>query len=68
MSDEAVRIKIADESSKDSCFGYRPMGSAIAVPGLADRAEQSIQILSRWAGILAFAGALAAISYFLFRG
>ncbi|EQA97374.1 hypothetical protein V475_01000 [Sphingobium baderi LL03] len=44
------------------------MGKALAAPAFADRAEQSIQLLSRWAGIAAFVGALAAISYFLFRG
>ncbi|MGC4252972.1 MAG: hypothetical protein QM605_16295 [Sphingobium sp.] len=68
MSDEAVQIKTMNESTKRSRFDYRPMGRAVAGSGLADRAEESIQFLSRWAGIVAFAGALAAISYFLFRG
>jgi len=68
VSDEAVQIKIANEISKSSGFNYRPMGRALAAPAFADRAEQSIQLLSRWAGIAAFAGALAAVSYFLFRG
>lgn len=67
MVDEAVQFKIKSESQKGSRFDYRPMGRAGAA-GFAERAEESIQLLSRWAGIIAFAGALAAISYFLFRG
>lgn len=31
----------------------------------ADRAERGIQLLSRWAGILAFAGALAGIVWLI---
>ena len=33
---------------------------------MVDRAEQGIQFISRWAGILAFAGALAGIVYLIF--
>ncbi|WP_375195437.1 hypothetical protein [Sphingobium sp.] len=32
----------------------------------ADRAESGVQLLSRWAGILAFVGAVAAIAYLIF--
>lgn len=33
---------------------------------IADRAERGVQLVSRWAGILAFAGALAAIAWLIF--
>ena len=32
----------------------------------ADRAESGIQLVSRWAGILAFVGAVAAIAWLIF--
>ncbi|EPR16001.1 hypothetical protein M527_22625 [Sphingobium indicum IP26] len=32
----------------------------------ADRAESGVQILSRWAGILAFVGTVAAIAWLIF--
>lgn len=32
----------------------------------ADRAEASVQLFSRWAGILAFVGAVVAIAYLIF--
>lgn len=33
---------------------------------IADRAESAIQLLSRWAGILAFVGAVAGIAWLIF--
>jgi len=33
----------------------------------ADRAERGVQLFSRWAGILAFAGTIAVIVYFVRR-
>ncbi|WP_152639846.1 hypothetical protein [Sphingobium bisphenolivorans] len=34
-------------------------------PSLAERAESGVQFISRWAGILAFAGTVAAIIWLL---
>lgn len=33
---------------------------------IADRAERGVQLVSRWAGILAFVGAVAAIAWLIF--
>ncbi|WP_162854596.1 hypothetical protein [Sphingobium estronivorans] len=41
-----------------------PMDGAAVI--FADRAEKGVQLFSRWAGILAFVGAVTAIAWLIF--
>lgn len=65
MTDKTVQLEISEKSVDRRPIAYRPMGHAPVELSFADQAERSIQILSRWAGIFAFAAALAALAYAL---
>lgn len=44
----------------------RDLPGHMGTPTIADRAERGVQLVSRWAGILAFVGAVAAIAWLIF--
>ncbi len=65
MAEELAATAVAQAISMDGTgqpVTFRPLVRAFSI---ADRAEAPIQLLSRWAGILAFVGTLVAIGLFL---
>ncbi|HKT78292.1 MAG TPA: hypothetical protein VJQ78_16285 [Sphingobium sp.] len=63
MADELAAVAVAQHAIPQAAERRRSFEPAAPVMSMADRAERGIQLLSRWAGILTFLGALGAIAY-----
>ena len=66
MADDFATVAVAQHSITHAAQAGRSFQPAVPTVSAADKAERGIQLLSRWAGILAFAGTLAVIAYLLF--
>ena len=66
MADDIATIAVAQHTHSPSADAGSTF--ALSQPSLtiADRAEWGIQLVSRWAGIIAFAAAIAGIGYLIF--
>lgn len=64
VADDFAAVAVVHSSFSDTIqMGH---GAESTSPlSIAERAERPIETLSRWAGILAFCGALAVIAYFV---
>jgi hypothetical protein len=64
VADDYAAVAVAQHSITSAA----DRGCAMPAPArtVADRAERGVELLSRWAGILAFVGAVAAIAYLIF--
>lgn len=65
MADDFAAVAIAQHSITPAADSGRSL--PIPVPSLtvADRAERGIELVSRWAGILTFVSAVAAIGWLI---
>ncbi len=64
VADEAATMGISKTVSTE--VSPRAREAAAAAPrSIAERAEHSIELISRWAGILAFVGALGIVAYLI---
>ncbi|HEX7742217.1 MAG TPA: hypothetical protein VF489_13825 [Sphingobium sp.] len=61
MADDFATVAVAQHSNIPPADGGRSIPAAVVGRTAADRAERAVDLLSRWAGILAFVGAVAAI-------
>lgn len=66
MAKEYGAVAVAQHSVADVAEVRQDVPARPPVISLADRAESGVQLLSRWAGILAFVGAVAAIAWLIF--
>ncbi|HJT38857.1 MAG TPA: hypothetical protein VJM79_03925 [Rhizorhapis sp.] len=66
MADDFAAVAVAQHSISHAAEAGRSFQPAAATVSAADKAERGIQLLSRWAGILAFVGTVAAIAYLVF--
>ncbi|EQB30041.1 hypothetical protein [Sphingobium ummariense] len=65
MADEIATIAAAQPKAGHARTITHP-SQQVADQNIVDRAENAIQLLSRWAGILAFVGAVAGIAWLIF--
>ncbi|WP_252365029.1 hypothetical protein [Sphingobium yanoikuyae] len=65
MAEDFAAVSAAKPSFSDVGVSVRDAPEMGNPHAIIDRAEASIQLISRWAGILAFCAALGAIGYFL---
>ena len=66
MADDFAAVALAQPSSLNKSASERSILAFEARPEIfADRAERGVEIFSRWAGIISFAAAVAAIVWFI---
>ena len=67
MADDFAAVAVAQPSSLNNTASERSRLTYEARPEIfADRAERGVETFSRWAGIISFAAAIAAIIWFIF--
>jgi hypothetical protein len=67
VADDFATVAVAQPSSLNSAVQQRTEITVEAMPRpFADRADRGVEIFSRWAGIFAFAAAVAAIAWIIF--
>ncbi|WP_242122696.1 hypothetical protein [Sphingobium sp. Sx8-8] len=66
MAEDFAGVAVVQASLVDTAEIRRDVSVHANPMTFADRAESGVQLLSRWAGILAFVGAVAAIAYLIF--
>lgn len=67
MADDFATVAVAQPSSSNSAVQGRAEITVEAAPRqFADRADRGVEIFSRWAGIFAFAAAVAGIIWAVF--
>ncbi|KKW92798.1 MULTISPECIES: hypothetical protein [Sphingobium] len=65
MAEDFAGIAVVQPSLMDKAEARREFPVRADAATFADRAESGIQFVSRWAGILAFVGAVAAIAWLI---
>ncbi|WP_176590057.1 hypothetical protein [Sphingobium sp. EM0848] len=63
MAEDFAGVAVAQPSLNEKMEARRNVPARADAVTFADRAEKGVQLLSRWAGILAFVGAVAAIAW-----
>lgn len=66
VAEDFAGVAVAQASLMEKAEARRDFPMRTVAPTFADRAESGVQFVSRWAGILAFVGTIAAIAYLIF--
>lgn len=67
MAEKFAAVAVAEPSLMEAASPRQDLTVRTDPVNFADRAERGVQLFSRWAGILAFAGTIAVIVYFVRR-
>ena len=66
VADEFAAVAVAQPSSLPTTEAILSSPSHSTAITFADRADRGVELLSRWAGIVVFVGAVAAIAWAIF--
>ena len=66
MADDFAKVAMARPSQGRPHAVDIVLPAPLATASFADRADRGVELLSRWAGILTFAGTVAGIIYVIF--
>ena len=66
VADDFAAVAVAQPSTHKANEANVVIAAPSPTISLADRADRGVELLSRWAGILIFAGVVAGIAYLIF--
>ena len=66
MADDFATVAVAQPSQGRLHEGDIGIPAPLPAASFADRADRGVELLSRWSGILTFAGVVAGIIYLIF--
>lgn len=65
MADDIATVAVTQHSLASAVDTGRSISTSLPAVSFADRADHGVEIFSRWAGILAFGCAIAAIVWLI---